>query len=188
MSEHHDAVLYEIQEMIQKSVFHAHRIADPLDCDVDSKYYGLGLIICKGFLEKEMNKLAEVPPANKIPKRMQPITQKPCIREIDYWHCKFDPKSEWYGWEELANCFRLADCFAQNHGNLNGHGLRVKAFARQLAKEEITDRRKKPVPAYFTVEGGDHLKLQEDVVKRFAALTGELIKMVEKQLRKRKRK
>ncbi len=188
MSQHHDAVLHEIQEMIQKSVFHAHRIADPIDCDVDSKYFGLGLIICQGFLQREMNKIIDVPPANKLPKRMKPITQRPCIREIDYWHYKFDPKSEWYGWQELANCFRLADCYAKDKGNLNGHGPRVKAFARQMKKEEIRDRKKKPVTPYFAVEDGENLKLEKDAVQRFALLSGELIKMVEKQLRKRKKR
>ena len=67
MSEHHDAVLYEIQKTVSETVDRSHRIAGPLACDVATRHYGLGLIVCRGFLEREMNKIIELPEPGKFP-------------------------------------------------------------------------------------------------------------------------
>ena len=114
MSEHHDAVLYEMRQSIQETVNRFHRIAGPLACEVATMHFGLGLIICRGFLEKEMGGLCELPSPSKSPKRMKNISGKPFILTIDFWQYKFDPTNIWYGWGELTNFFRLADCFTQS--------------------------------------------------------------------------
>ena len=123
MSEHHDAVLYEIRQTVRETVNRSHRIAGPLNYDVATLHFGLGLIVCRGFLEKAMNKKCELPSPGKFPKRMKNISGKPFIRAIDFWQYKFDPKNAWYGWGELINFFRLVDCFTQNGGAVNGKGM-----------------------------------------------------------------
>ena len=188
MSEHHDAVLYEIRETVGEAIDRAHRIAGPLACDLATMHYGLGLIVCRGFLEREMNKIIDMPAQGKCPKRMKNITGRPFIRAIDFWHHKFDPKDTWYGWRELTNFFRLADCFTGNQGCLNGQGGKVKAFRKQLATGEIKNRKKKTIPAYFDVDSESKFVLTSEALGRFTQLTGELVHFVEKHLRRRKRK
>ena len=187
MSEHHDAVLYEIRQTVQETVNRSHRITGPLTYDVATMHLGLGLIVCRGFLQKEMNKIGKLPSPGKFPKRMKNITGKPCIRAIDYWQYKFDPKNAWYGWEELTNFFRLADCFTLNGGTLNGKGKRVKAFRKQLESGDIKTRKKKSIETYFDIDGQGKLKLQCDALDRFTSLSGELVHLAEKHLRKKKR-
>lgn len=187
MSEHHDAVLYEIQKTVSETVDRSHRIAGPLACDVATRHYGLGLIVCRGFLEREMNKIIELPEPGKFPKRMKNITGKPVIPAIDFWHHKFDPEDKWYGWQELANCFRLADCCVGNQMNLSGQGARVKAFRKQLQAGEIKDSKKKSIPTYFEVDSAGELILAKEALSRFAQLTGEWVHWVEKHLRRRKK-
>ena len=187
MSEHHDAVLYEIRQTVAETVNRSQRIAGPLNCDVATLHFGLGLIVCRGFLEKEMNKIWELPLTGKFPKRMKNITGKPFIRAIDFWLYKFDPKNAWYGWEELTNFFRLANCFALNGGALNGKGMRVKAFRRQLASGGVKNRKKKSIDPYFDIDEKGKLKLQSEALDRFTQLCGELVHVAEKYLRKKKR-
>lgn len=188
MSEHHDAVLYEIRQTVEETVNRSQRIAGPITCDLATLHYGLGLIVCRGFLEKEMNKIGELPSPGKFPKRMKNNSGKPVIRAIDFWQYRFDPGNTWYGWEELTHLFRLADCFAQSGGALNGKGNKVKAFHKQLDRGEIKNRKKKPVEAYFNFDEQDRLKLQGEALDRFTELTGELVHLAEKHLRRRKKK
>ena len=188
MSIHHDAVLYEINQTVGETVARAHRIAGPVDCDLATRYHGLGLIVCRGFLEKEMNKIIDLPKPGKFPKRMKNTTGRPAVREVEFWQHKFDPKSEWYGWQELANCFRLADCFTDSPGVLNGQGGKVKAFRKDLQVGEIKNRKKKAIEPYFEVAGEDQLVLKGEALDRFTTLSGELVHLAEKQMRKRKRK
>lgn len=182
MSEHHDAVLYEIQKTVCETVDRAHRIAGPVDCDLATRHYGLGMIVCRGFLEREMGKIIELPEPGKFPKRMKNITGKPMIPAIDFWHHKIDPEDSWYGWQELTNCFRLADCCADNQIS-----PRVKAFRRQLQAGEIKDRKKKSISTYFEIDSEGELVLTSEALSRFTQLTGELVHLVEKQLRRRKK-
>lgn len=182
MSEHHDAVLYEIQKTVGETIDRAHRIAGPVDCDLATRHYGLGLIVCRGFLEREMGKIIELPEPGKFPKRMKNITGKPFIPAIDFWHHKFDSEDSWYGWPELTNCFRLADCCAGNPIS-----PRVKAFRRQLQAGEIKDRKKKSISTYFEIDSEGELVLTKEALSRFTQLTGELVHLVEKHLRRRKR-
>jgi hypothetical protein len=187
MSEHHDAVLYEIRQTVQETVNRSQRIAGPINCDVASLHFGLGLIVCRGFLEKEMNKICELPAPGKFPKRMKNISGRPFIRAIDFWQYKFDPKTDWYGWEELAHFFRLADCFSESGGTLNGKGNQVKAFRKQLEAGNIKNRKKKAIEPYFDIDSQDKLKLHGEALDRFTSLSGELVHLAEKFLRKRKR-
>ena len=187
MSEHHDTVLYEIRQSIQETVNRSHRIAGPLACDVATMHFGLGLIVCRGFLEKEMDKIFELPSPGKFPKRMKNITGKPFIPTIDFWQYKFDSTNTWYGWGELTNFFRLADCFTLNGGTLNGKGVRIKAFRKLLASGEVKTRKKKSVDSYFDFDDQGKLKLHSEALNRFTSLTGELVLLAEKQLRKKKR-
>lgn len=187
MSEHHDAVLYEIRQTVGETVNRSHRIAGPLTCDVATLQYGLGLIVCRGFLEKEMNKICELPPSGKFPKRMKNISGKPFIRAIDFWQYKFDPKIAWYGWEELTNFFRLADCFTESGGTLNGRGVKVKAFRKRLEVGNVKNRKKKPVEPYFDIDSQGKLKLHGEALNRLTSLCGELVHLAEKYLRKKKR-
>ena len=188
MSEHHDAVLYEIRQSMAETVNRSCRIAGPLDYDVSTMQYGLGLIVCRGFLEKEMNKIWELPSPGKFPKRMKNISGRPFIRAIDFWQYKFDPQNTWYGWEELTAFFRLADCFAESGGILNGKGARIKAFRKQLEAGEIKNRKKKSVETYFDIDANGKLKLQKEAIERFTSLCGELVHLAEKHLRRRKKK
>ncbi len=187
MSTHHDAVLYEIRQTVQETVNRSNRIAGPINCDVASLQYGLGFIVCRGFLEKEMNKKCTLPAPGKFPKRMKNISGKPFVRAIDYWQYKFDPKITWYGWEELTLFFRLTDCFSESGGTLNGKGVRIKAFLKQLEAGEIKNRKKKPVDPYFDINDQGKLKLQDEALERFTSLSGELVHLAEKFLRKKKR-
>ena len=187
MSEHHDAVLYEIQKTVNETVARSIRIAGPVACDVATRHFGLGLIVCRGFLEREMGKIIDIPEPGKFPKRMKNITGKPFVREIDFWHHKFDPEDNWYGWQELINCFRLAQSCTGNPMNLNGQGAKVKAFLKQLQAGEIKDRKKKTIPTYFEIDSEGELVLKSEVLGRFTQLAGELVHWVEKQLRKRKK-
>ncbi len=187
MSEHHDAVLYEIRQIVKETVNRSHRIAGPLNFDVATIHYGLGLIVCRGFLEKEMDKICELPSPGKFPKRMKNITGKPFIQAIDFWQYKFDPKNTWYGWRELINFFRLADCFTKNGGTLNGKGVKVKAFRKQLESGDVKTRKKQSIEPYFDIGDQDKLKLQCEALDRFTSICGELIHMAEKYLRKKKR-
>ncbi len=188
MSIHHDAVLYEIRQTVRETVNRSRRIAGPVNCDVATLHYGLGLIVCRGFLEKEMNKIWELPLPGKFPKRMTNISGKPFLRAIDYWHYKADPKTEWYGWEELTHFFRLADCFAESGATPNGKGAPVKRALKQLQAGEVKDRKKKPVDPYFDIDGQGRLKLQGEALERFTVLSGELVHLAEKHLRRRKKK
>ncbi|GJL79095.1 MAG: hypothetical protein NPINA01_20840 [Nitrospinaceae bacterium] len=188
MSEHHDAVLYEIQKTVGETVNRSRRIAGPLPYDLATMHYGLGLIVCRGFLTREMEKFIDFPKPGKFPKRMKNITGRPVIREIDFWHYKFDPQSEWYGWQELTNFFRLADSFTHRQGSLNGQDAKVKAFRKQLDTGEIKNRKKKAVDPYFDVDGEGRLVLQREALNRFTSLTGELVHWVEKYLRRRKKR
>jgi hypothetical protein len=183
MSEHHDAVLYELRKTVGETIDRAHRIGGPLANDMATRHYGLGLIVCRGFLEREMNKMIELPEPGKFPKRMKNITDKPCIPAIDFWHYKFDADNRWYGWQELANCFRLADCCAGQPV-----GPRVKAFLKQLQAGEVRDRKKKPIPTYYEIDSAGELKLTSEALSRFTQLTGELVHLVEKFSRRRKKK
>ena len=187
MSEHHDAVLYEIRQTVAETVNRSCRIAGPLDCDVPTLHYGLALIVCRGFLEKEMNKKCDFPAPGKFPKRMKNITGKPGVRAIDFWQYKFDSGTDWYGWEELANFFRLAEGFSANGGTLNGKGTKVKAFCKQLEAGAVIDRKKKSIDPYFEIDANGKLKLQGQALDRFTSLSGELIHLAEKFLRKKKR-
>jgi hypothetical protein len=188
MSEHHDAVLYEIQKTVGETVNRSHRIAGPVACDVATLHFGLGFVVCRGFLEREMNKIIELPQPGKFPKRMKNITGKPFIRAIDFWHHKFDSEDSWYGWQELTHCFRLADCFTGNPAGLNGQGGKIKAFLKQLQAGEIKDRKKKTIPTYFEIDSEGELILTSEALGRFTQLTGELVHWVEKHLRRRKKK
>jgi len=183
MSEHHDAVLYEIRKTVGETIDRAHRIAGPLACDVATRYYGLGLMVCRGFLEREMNKIIELPKPGKFPKRMKNITGRPFIRAIDFWRYKFDPEDRWYGWRELTNCFRLADC-------CTGQPVspKVKVFLKQLQAGDIKDRKKKMIPPYFEFDSEGELVLKREALDRFTQLTGEWVHWVEKHLRRRKKK
>ncbi len=183
MSEHHDAVLYELQKTVGETIDRAHRIAGPVDCDVATRHYGLGLIVCRGFLEREMGKIVELPEPGKFPKRMKNITEKPFIPAIDFWHHKFDVENSWYGWQELANFFRLADSCTGN-----AVSPKLKAFRRQLQAGEVKDRKKKSIPTYFEIDSEGELVLESEALSCFTQLTGELVRLVEKQLRRRKRK
>jgi len=187
MSEHHDAVLYEIRQTVQETVNRSQRIAGPINCDLASLHFGLGLIVCRGFLQKEMHKKCTLPSPGKFPKRMKNISGKPVIRTIDYWQYKFDPKGTWYGWQELTNFFRLADGFSENGGTLNGKGNKVKAFRKLLQAGEIKNRKKKSIEPYFDIGEDGKLKLQSQALERFTCLSGELVHLVEKYLRKKKR-
>jgi len=187
MSAHHDAVFYEIRQTVRETVNRSHRIAGPQTCDMATIQYGLGLIVCRGFLEKEMNKKCELPSPGKFPKRMKNITGKPFIRAIDFWQYKFDSKNSWYGWEELINFFRLADCFTQNGGTLNGKSNKVKAFRKQLESGDVKTRKKKSVTPYYDIDDKGNLKLQSDALDRFTELSGEFVHVAEKHLRKKKR-
>jgi hypothetical protein len=187
MSEHHDAVLYEIQQTVRESANRSHRIAGPLNYDVGTMHYGLGMIVCRAFLEKEMAKLCDLPSPGKFPKRMKNISGKPSVRAIDFWQYKFDPTNTWYGWEELTNFFRLADCFTENGGTLNGKGSKVKAFRKHLAAGDVKTRKKKPVDLYFDIDGKGKVKLQSPALERFAELSGEWVHVAEKFLRRRKK-
>jgi hypothetical protein len=187
MSEHHDAVLYEIRQAVAETVNRSHRIAGPLTCDVGTLHYGLGLIVSRGFLEKEMNKLCDLPAPGKFPKRMKNISGKPVVREIDFWQYKFDPKNTWYGWEELTNFFRLADGFTQAGGTLNGKSVKIKAFRKQLERGEVKTRKKKSVEPYFDIDDQNKLKLQGEALDRFTRLCGEIVHEAEKYLRRKKR-
>jgi len=187
MSEHHDAVFYEIRQTVRETVNRSHRIAGPLNCDLATMHFGLGLIVCRGFLEKEMDKKCKLPSPGKFPRRMKNITGKPFIRAIDFWQYKFDPKNAWYGWEELTNFFRLADCFTLNGGTLNGKGIRVKAFRKQLESGDVKNRKKKSVDSYFDIDDQGKLKLQSEALTRFTSLSGEFVHVAEKHLRKKKR-
>lgn len=188
MSAHHDAVLYEIQKTVGETVDRAHRIAGPLACDMATRYRGLGLIMCRGFLEREINKIIAFPKPGKFPKRMANLTGRPVVRAIDFWSHKFDPKNAWYGWLELINFFRLANCFTESQGRLNGQGGKVNAFRKQLDAGNIKNRRKKPIEPYFDVNDEDKLVLKSEALDRFAALSGELVHLAEKHLRGRKKK
>jgi len=187
MSEHHDAVFYEIRQTVNETVNRSHRIAGPLNCDVGTMHLGLGMIVCRGFLEKEMNKIYKLPAPDKFPKRMKNITGKPFIRAIDFWQYKFDPKNTWYGWGELTNFFRLEDCFTQNGGALNGKGIRIKAFRKQLDSGDVKNRKKKSIDPYFDINDQGKLNLQREALDRFTSLSGELVHLAEKYLRKKKR-
>lgn len=187
MSIHHDAVLYEIRQTVTETVNRSLRIAGPVNCDVATLHFGLGLIVCRGFLEKEMSKLCDLPAPGKFPKRMQDISGRPFIRAIDFWHHQFDLKTGWYGWEELTHFFRLADCFSESGGTLNGKTGKVKAFYKQLMAGEIKTRKKKAVDPYFDIDDQGKLKLQGEALDRFTILCGELVHLAEKHLRKEKR-
>jgi hypothetical protein len=187
MSVHHDAVLFEIRQTVTETANRAQRIAGPINCDVASLHFGLGLIVCRGFLEKEMHKKCDLPAPGKFPKRMKNISGKPVIRAIDFWQYKFDPKNEWYGWQELANFFRLAEG-SEDGGTLNGKGSKVKAFRKQLGAGAILSRKKKSIDPYYDIDTEGKLKLHSEALDRFTTLVGELVHLAEKHLRRRKKK
>jgi hypothetical protein len=188
MSEHHDAVLYEIRQSVQETANRAQRIAGPINCDVASLHFGLGLVVCRGFLEKEMHKKCDLPAPGKFPKRMKNISGKPVIRTIDFWQYKFDPKNDWYGWQELTNFFRLAEGFSENGGTLNGKGAKVKAFLKQLGAGTVMGRKKKAIDPYYDIDDEGKVKLQSEALGRFTSLVGELVHLAEKHLRRRNKK
>jgi hypothetical protein len=188
MSEHHDAVLYEIQKTVGETVNRSQRIAGPVTCDLATRHFGLGFVVCRGFLEREMAKIIDLPKPGNFPKRMKNITGRPAIREIEFWQHKFDPEDKWYGWQELANCFRLAESCTDNLMNINGQGGKVKAYLKQLKAGEIKDRKKKSISSYYEVDSEGELVLSGEALERFTLLTGELVHFVEKQLRRRKKK
>ncbi len=187
MSEHHDAVLFEIRQTVTETVNRSLRIAGPIDCDVASLHFGLGLVVCRGFLEKEMNKLWELPSPGKFPKRMKNISDKPVVRAIDFWQYKFDPKNDWYGWEELTNFFRMADGFYETGKTLNGKTKKVQAFGKQLQAGAVKNHKKKPIAPYYDLDDEGKLKLQSEALDRFTALSGELVRLAEKFLRRKKK-
>jgi hypothetical protein len=187
MSVHHDAVLFEIRQTVTETANRAQRIAGPIDCDVASLHFGLGMVVCRGFLEKEMNKLWDLPSPGKLPKRMKNISGKPVVRAIDFWQYKFDPKNDWYGWQELANFFRMADGFYETGATLNGKTKKVKAFYKQLQAGEVKNRKKKSIAPYYDLDDEGKLKLQCEALDRFTILGGELVHLAEKFLRRKKR-
>ncbi len=180
MSKHHDVVLHHLQESIRQTIFSAHRFGGPMAVEVDSMYYGLGLVVCQGFLERELDKFHEAPEPDKMPARMPAFTAKPSIAIIDFWHYKFDKDGEWYGWDELTNVYRLRHCFAPENGFSAGHIAKIKSFHKAMNAGKVKDRTGKTLRPYFDLNGDKPPLLHMQAVERFTVLTGELIRCAEK--------
>ncbi len=180
MSKHHDVVLHDIRESIRETIFRAHRFGGPMAVEVDSMYYGLGLVVCQGFLEREMNKLYPAPAPEKMPAKMPDFTSKPAVPLIDFWHYKCDREGNWYGWDELTNAYRLRYCFAPSNGATAAHLAKIKTFHKAMNAGKIRDKTGKTVRPYFDLNGDKLPLLHMGAVERLTTLTGELIRHAEK--------